>query len=119
VSCGAPKKKDSKLSKEFQGRLSHASPQSKTPLITKFFSPREHADVPDNKSELTENVEKDTVNFSVARCSPKKESDKPSEPTIADGEYHLLIYKVILSIVVWCLKLWKWLCIFCLVMLPD
>lgn len=86
VSCGAPKKKDSKLSKEFQGRLSHASPQSKTPLITKFFSPRECADVvPDNKSQLTENVEKDTFNISIARSSPKKESDKPSEPTIANG----------------------------------
>ncbi|PNF37006.1 hypothetical protein B7P43_G08068 [Cryptotermes secundus] len=85
VSCGAPKKKDSKLSKEFQGRLSHASPQSKTPLITKFFSPRECADVvPDNKSQLIENVEKDTFNISIARSSPKKESDKPSEPTIAN-----------------------------------
>jgi hypothetical protein len=61
--------------------------------------------VPDNKSELTENVEKDTSNFSVARSSPKKECDKPSESTIADSEYLLLIYKVILYIVVCCLKL--------------
>lgn len=87
VLCGAPKKKDSKLSKEFQGRLSHASPQIKTPLITKFFSPREHAVfVADNKSGLTKNVEKGTLNFSVARASPKKECDKPSESTIADND---------------------------------
>jgi hypothetical protein len=100
VSCGAPKKKDSKLSKEFQGRLSHASPQIRTSLITKFFSPRERAGlVSDSKSEPTENFEIDTFNVPVSRASPKKECDKISETTVANSEYHLLIYKVTLSVV--------------------
>lgn len=89
VSCGAPKKKDSKLSKEFQGRLSHASPQIRTPLITKFFSPREQAGlVPDRVSELTENVEKDRFDLPVSRALLKMEYDKSSETTIANSEYH-------------------------------
>ena len=37
----APKMKDSKLSKEFKGKLSHASPQVSNQPITKFFSPQE------------------------------------------------------------------------------
>jgi hypothetical protein len=101
VSCGAPKKKDSKLSKEFQGRLSHASPQIRTPLITKFFSPREHAGLlSDSKSEPTENFEKDIFDVPVSRASPKKECNKLSEATIANSEYLLLIYKMAFSFVV-------------------
>jgi hypothetical protein len=107
VSCDAPKKKDSKLSKEFQGRLSHASLQIKTPLITKYFTTREHADLVPDKSELTENVEKDTFDFPATRTSPKKECDEPSESIIADSKYHLLLYKAILCIVA------------CPIMLPD
>jgi hypothetical protein len=86
----APKKKDSKLSKEFQGKLSHASPQIKTALITNFFSPRECAvSAPDGKANLTENIDKKTSDSPVARPSTRKQCDESTECSQCDGEYHL------------------------------
>jgi hypothetical protein len=79
----APKKKDSKLSKEFQGKLSHASPQIKTPLITNFFTPRECAiSAPYSKADATEDSAKETA-------SVRKQCDEPIDSIKCDGEYHI------------------------------
>jgi hypothetical protein len=89
ASCDAPKKKDSKLSKEFQGKLSHASPQIKTPPITKFFSSRGHLDrMPEIKTKLSENVERETPHSSVGRASARRQCGDPSKSAGADGECH-------------------------------
>jgi hypothetical protein len=87
ASCDAPKKKDSKLSKEFQGKLSHASPQIRTPPITKFFSPRCTELEPDVKTRLNENVERETANSPVGRALVRRQSGEPEK---SDGEclYH-------------------------------
>jgi hypothetical protein len=83
----APKKKDSKLSKEFQGKLSHASPQIKSPLITSFFSPREcEVSAPDSKADLAESFDKETSDSPVSGASTRNESTEASK---SDGEYHL------------------------------
>jgi hypothetical protein len=86
----APKKKDSKLSKEFHGKLSHASPQIKTPLITNFFSLRECAVcAPDGKAELTENIDKEISDSSVAGDSTRRQCDACTESSKSDGEYYI------------------------------
>jgi len=86
----APKKKDSKLSKEFQGKLSHASPQIKTPLITNFFMPRECAvSAPDSKVDVTAASGKETSDSAVASASVRKQCDEPTDSSKSDGEYHL------------------------------
>lgn len=76
----APKKKDSKLSKEFQGKLSHASPQIKSPLITSFFSPREcEVSAPDSKADLAESFDKETSDSPVSGASTGNESTEASK----------------------------------------
>ncbi|XP_069701000.1 histone-lysine N-methyltransferase Set8 isoform X2 [Periplaneta americana] len=76
VSCDAPKKKDSKLSKEFQGKLSHASPQISTPPITKYFPPLEPA--PDIVEKSNENVPEE-LQPSTERASPRRSCNEPTE----------------------------------------
>jgi histone-lysine N-methyltransferase SETD8 len=81
----APKKKDSKLSKEFQGKLSHASPQIKTPLITNFFMPRECAvSAPDSKADVTAASGKETSDSPVARASVRKQCHEPTDFSKSD-----------------------------------
>jgi hypothetical protein len=95
ASCDAPKKTDSKLSKEFQGKLSHASPQVITPPITKFFTPRECILLErDGKAKLTENIERETFLSHVVRASPRRQCGEPAEPTSDNSEYHLLTCNV-------------------------
>jgi hypothetical protein len=86
----APKNKDSKLSKEFQGKLSHASPQIKTPLITNFFIPREcAASAPDSKVDVTAASGKETSDSPAARASVRKKCNGPPDSSKSDGEYHV------------------------------
>jgi hypothetical protein len=86
----APKKKDSKLSKEFQGKLSHASPQIKPPLITNFFTPREFAvSAPDSKVDVTAASGKETSDSPAPRASVRKKCDGPTDSSKCDGESHL------------------------------
>jgi len=91
----APKKKDSKLSKEFQGKLSHASPQIKTPLITNFFTPRECAvSAPDSKADVTAASCKETSDSPVARASVRKQCDEPPDSSKTDDGEEKCVLKL-------------------------
>jgi hypothetical protein len=93
ASCDAPKKKDSRLSKEFQGKLSHASPQVKTPPITKFFSVQGCAVlIPDIKTKLNENVEREAPHLSVNIAVARRQCGDPAKSASTDGECQRCIH---------------------------
>ncbi|XP_021921759.1 N-lysine methyltransferase KMT5A isoform X2 [Zootermopsis nevadensis] len=87
ASSGVPKKKDSKLSKEFQGKLSHASPQIRTPSITKFFSSQGYPDRKQKiKTKLGENVARETPASSVGSLTRMPCADPADSAGADDGE---------------------------------
>ncbi|PSN38100.1 Histone-lysine N-methyltransferase pr-set7 [Blattella germanica] len=80
-SSDAPKKKDSKLSREFQGKLSHASPQVSNQPITKFFSPQDTAATLDCK--VNGDLPNGVSDAPVGRSLPRREANGTSK---TDGD---------------------------------